>query len=442
MGKKKQSSAADFRYNTGAARVPWAAVGENVRTSDIAQILRFLYQPAKGGIAKYNAQFKRLTRELEKLAEASIPAGKLSLGKNVKALEEQTAKFLKAKYATFVTSATAGFEIAYKYAGIGPGDEVIVPSITFIATMAYPLSIGAKVVLADVDARTVNMDPKDVERKITPRTKMIVPVHIGGYPVDMAPIMSLAEKNNIVVLEDAAHAFGGEYHGRKLGSIGHFGAFSFHEVKNITSLGEGGILVTNLDFGKDFSKARFLGVDPSRKIPNWLYDVVALQGKNGYFAAGNSSSTEIQAICLLSQMKRLNKIIARRRIAAGYLTSRFKKVDGIIPQLMDDKNVKATYHLYLLQIDPQKVGGDIQLLKEKLGVRGVVQIQHFAPLYKFSIMQQLGYDTEAIAASCPVTEEVFNHRFTHLPLYDFTKEQLKFMADMVIESVEEMKRGR
>jgi len=105
------------------------------------------------------------------------------------------------------------------------------------------------------------------------------------------------------------------------------------------------------------------------------------------------------------------------------------------------KKVKSTHHLYLLQIDPDIVGGDIQVLKKKLAARGVVQIPHFAPLYKFSIMRQLGYDTDAIARTCPVTEELFTRRFTHLPLYDFTREQLKYMADMVIESVAEMKKG-
>lgn len=119
-----------------------------------------------------------------------------------------------------LTNCTAGFEIACKYTGLKPGDEVIVPAITFAATMAYPLSIGCKLVFADVDPLTLNMDPKDVEKKITDKTKMIIPVHIGGYPVDMDPIMALAKQHDIVVLEDAAHAFGGEYKHRKLGTIG------------------------------------------------------------------------------------------------------------------------------------------------------------------------------------------------------------------------------
>ena len=117
------------------------------------------------------------------------------------------------------------------------------------------------------------------------------------------------------------------------------------------------------------------------------------------------------------------------------------KVEGILTPPGDDAKVKSTYHLYLLQIDPDKVGGDIKTLKKKLDARGIVQIPHFAPLYKFSVMKQMGYDTDAIEKTCPVAEEAFQHRFTHLPLYDFSSEQLAYLAGAVIESVGEMKRG-
>lgn len=442
MPKKKKQASSDFRYDTGAARIPWAAVGENVWQQDLLEIVSFLVGPAEGKKTNYNAQFAKVAKELEKLAKFGKPTSKLSLGPNVKALEDQVIRFLKVKHAVFLTNATAGFEIGFKFAGLGPGDEVIAPAITFIATIAYPLSIGAKVIIADVDPRTLNMDPKDVKRKITRRTKAIIPVHIGGYPVDMDPIMQLARKRDITVIEDAAHAFGGSYKGRMTGTIGHFGSFSFHEVKNITSIGEGGILVSNTKYGKEFGRTRFLGLDLTRQIPNWLYDVPAVKGKGGYFAAGNHSSTEIQALCLLSQMKRLTKIIAKRRKAATYLSRRFKNVEGIITPPLDDDKTKSTYHLYLLQVDPAKVGGNSQALKKKLAARGVVQIPHFAPLYKFSIMRQLGYDTKAIEQTCPVAEEAFQNRFTHLPLYDLDQSQLKYMADAVINSVKEMKRGK
>jgi len=439
MPKKKGGM--DFRYDTGPSRIPWAAVGELVREDDVLEILRFLLPPGDAKSAEYRKRFGRVADAVRGLKTCGKHAGKLTLGDNVKALEAEVAKLLGAKHALFVTNATAGFEIAYKFAGLKPGDEVIAPAITFIATIVYPLSIGAKVVLADVDPHTVNMDPKDVARKITPRTKVIIPVHIGGYPVDMDPIMRLAKKHNITVIEDAAHGFGASYKGRKLGTIGHFGAFSFHEVKNITSLGEGGILVTNLPCGKDFSKARFVGVDLSRKIKNWLYDVVALRGRGKWFAPGNHSATELQALGLRLQLKRLAGVVEKRRFATNYLNQRLGKVDGIVTPPSDSAKVRPAHHLYLLQIDPVKAGGDVQQLQKKLAARGVTNIPHFAPLYKFSIMRQLGYDTKKIEKTCPVAEEMFNRRFTHLPLYEFNKSDLDYMAKAVIESVKEMQNG-
>jgi dTDP-4-amino-4,6-dideoxygalactose transaminase len=258
----------------------------------------------------------------------------------------------------------------------------------------------------------------------------------------MDPIMRLARQHGITVIEDAAHAFGAQYKGRMIGTIGHFGAFSFHEVKNVTSLGEGGILVTDTPYGKDFGKARFLGLDLSRQIKNWLYDVPALKCRGGYFAAGNHSATEIQAVGLLQQIERLKDIIAKRREAAKYLTRLLNRVPGVITPPMDSADIKSTHHLYLLQVDPDVAGGDVQTLKRKLTEKGVVNIPHFAPLYKFSIMRQLGYDVKAIEKTCPVTEEVFNRRFTHVPLYDLSRDQLKYMAEAVRASVDEMRKGR
>jgi len=439
---KKKKVAADFRYDTGPARVPWAAVGEPVRDEDVMRIIEFLMPPADGKKMKHARRLAKVKAELKRLGEFSAAASKLSLGGQVSALEDEVRRFLRVKYACFITNATMGFEMAYRYANLGPGDEVIAPAITFIATIAYPLSVGAKVVLADVEEATVNMDPADVARKITRRTKVIIPVHIGGYPVDMAPIMKLARKHDITVIEDAAHALGGSYKGKKLGTIGHFGSFSCHEVKNVTSLGEGGILVTNLPAGRRFAQMRFLNIDMGRKIPNWLYDVVAVKGKYGPFACNNSSSTEIQAVVLRSQMGRMKEIIAARRRAFRYLNGRFRKVPGILTPPGDSKDVKSTYHLYLLRVDHELLGADVQVLKRKLSDRGVTNIPHFAPLYKFSIMRQLGYDTKAIEAGCPKAEMVFNHQFTHLPLYELTAEQLRYMADAVIESVGEMRAGR
>ena len=436
MGKQTT----DFRYNTGATRVPWAAVGENYNVQDLMEIIRFLMQ---GEGAEYDAALEAVWEQVKKLDALATPPGKLSLGKKVEAAENACNEYLGTDTSTFVTNATAGFEIAYKYANLKAGDEVIVPAITFVATMAYPLAIGCKLVFADVDPRTINMDPADVARKITDKTKMIVPVHIGGYPVDLDPIMELAKKHDILVLEDAAHAFGAMYKGKKIGTIGDFAAFSMHEVKNITSFGEGGIVTTSIPgFGPDMKRARFLGLDFTCPIKDWLYNITPIPGKEKPFMAGNSSTTEIQGLGLSLQIARNEEIIKVRREAAEYLTKRFAENDAIIPQLLDTDEIKPTYHLYLLQIDPAKAGGDVQVLKKKLEEKGVTQIAHFGPLYRFKVVQEMGYDSDEIAKTCPNCEEVFYRRFTHLPLYGLSQEQIEYMADAVLEAVAEMQAGK
>jgi len=436
MGKKTT----DFRYNTGATKVPWAAVGENYNAADTMEVIKFLMQ---GEGAEYDEAIKRVEEAVYALSEQATPPGKLSLAGKVEAAEAAVDEYLGIENSLFLTNCTAGFEIACKYAGIGPGDEVIVPAISFIATMAPVLAMGAKVVFCDLDPKTINLDPADLENKITERTKMIIPVHIGGYPCDMDAINAIAKKHGIIVLEDAAHAFGAEYKGKKIGTISDFTSFSFHEVKNLTSFGEGGILTTTrADIKDDIKRARFLGMDHSRQIKNWLYDITAIPGYNKPFVAGNHSTTEIQGLGLLLQLSRYQKILDERRESATYLTNRLAGNPAIIPQDLGNADIVPTFHLYQIQIDPEKAGGDVQTFKKKLEEKSVTNIPHFGPLYRCYILEQLGYDRDALAETCPKCEEVFDRRFTHLPIYGLTKDQLDYMADAILESVAEMQAGK
>ncbi len=438
--KNQEKAKSDFRYDTGEAKVPWAAVGESISIEDLSSMIEFLI-PGDQNNSAYKKQLDKVREELKNLLGAGQYASKLTLGNKVKELEEEIKKFLNVKYACFITNATAGFEIGLKFAGIQPGDEVIAPAITFLSTVAYPLEIGAKVVIADVDPITLNISPEDIRRKITSRTKAIMPVHLGGYPCDMDQIMEIAREYNLAVVEDGAHSFGAFYKGKATGAIGDFGSFSFHEVKNINSIGEGGIVITNTPYGENFAKSRFGGFDISNPIENWLYDVVALKAKGGqYFMAGNHSATEIQAVVLLNQLKRLPDIIKIRKINAEYLNERFSEIEEILPCPLDTADIQSSYHLYLLQLDHKKLKGDIQDFKQKMNERGIIQIPHFAPLYRFSYLKQLGHDTDAMKKSCPNAEEAFLHKFTHLPLYPLSDEQVEYMADNVIGAVKEMKR--
>jgi dTDP-4-amino-4,6-dideoxygalactose transaminase len=432
----------EFRYSVGAAKVPWHTVGERFSGQDVLEVVKFLLPPGANGRA-YKAALKKAGSTVGALAKTSAGAAKLTLGGWVKQAETEAAAKLKVKHACLLNTWTAGMEIGYKLAGLQPGDEVIVPAITFVATMAYPLMIGAKVVFADVDPRTLGMDAADVARKITPRTRVIVPVHVGGYACDMDALMKVAAKRNVYVMEDAAHALGAMYKGRPLGTIGHFGGYSFHEVKNINSFGEGGLLVTNLPAGEQFSKARFLGLDFSRTIPNWLYDITSLQDRFGKPQVPNNHSvSEIQGLGFCLQFKRLDRIIATRRRHAEFLNKAFRKVPGIFLPPADTARTYSSHHLYPLRIDPKVVGADIQAVRAKLKEKGVTEIPHFGPMYRFHILKELGYNGDAIAKTCPKTEQVFDHGFTHLPLYPLTKTELKYMASAVIATIRELKQGR
>ena len=438
----KEGSQGDFRYAAGESKVPWHAVGEFYKADDALEVIKFL-MPPKGDQAAYEAALTKVQAGIADLAKESGVATKLSLGKWVEKAEQLAKDYLNVKHATFLSNWTAGMEIGFKLAGLQPGDEVIVPSITFIATMSYPLSIGAKVVFADIDPETVNMDPADVARKITPKTKVICPVHIGGYPCDMDPIMELAEKHGIYVMEDAAHGFGAFYKGKPLGAIAHFGGYSFHEVKNMTSFGEGGILVSNIDeAGEQFKMARFLGLDFSRQIKDWLYDISPLTDRFGKpQVANNSSSTEICALGFCQQFERYAEILKVRKAAAEYMNAVLADEPGILIEKPDTADYQSAHHLYLLRIDPEVVGADIQALKAKLTEKGLTPITHFGPMYRFNVLKSLGYDEDAIAATCPVTEKLFYSGYTHLPLYPLTQDQIEFQAQTVIEAVRELKAG-
>ena len=435
-----QKEKSDFRYSTGDSKVPWDAVAVKPDVELIADIVRFLVGPGDDSESYANA-LADVDAAVARLIAAGTPATKLTLGRNVEEAERFARDYLGVKHACFLVNWTAGYDIALDMAGVGPGDEVIVPAITFIATASPILRKGARVVFADVDPATINLDPADVARKITPKTKAIVPVHIGGYPVEMDAVLALAAKHHITVIEDAAHGFGGSYKGKKLGTIGDFGAYSFHEVKNITSLGEGGLLVSNDDLGEQFDKARFCGFDTAMTPPEtWLYNITPIQSRSGVFAASNFSVTEIQAVALLRQMKRNDAITAARRAVAQRLHDAFNGVEGLIPGPMGDGDMEPSFHLFLLRVNPDVIKGGIQALKRKLADRGVTQIPHFCPLYHYEVFKQFGYDQRAARESCPNAERAFFHEYTHLPLYGLPEGAVEIMIDTVIESAKELVR--
>jgi len=263
---------------------------------------------------------------------------------------------------------------------IGPRDEVIVPVLTFAATANAPLFVSAKPVFADIDEKTFNISAKEIEEKITKRTKAIIVVHYGGQPCNMKEIMKIGEDHNINVVEDCAHALGAVYQGKKTGSFGTVGCFSFYPTKMITTL------------------------EAREKEITWYYDVVDL----GY----NYRLNEIQAALGISQLKRTDTINDKRIKAARYYTKKLKDIEGIItPYEAEDRT--HVYHLYVIRVLKEKFGIDRDELFKRLATRGIGTSVHYTPLHLLTFYREkLGYKNQ----SFPVAERLYEEILS-LPIF-------------------------
>ncbi len=260
-----------------------------------------------------------------------------SLGKYISEFERLFAEFCGVSHAVAVSNGTAALHLALVALGIGPGDEVIVPSLTFIATANAVHYTGAKPVFADSEPLTWNIDPQDIASRITPRTRAIIPVHLYGHPADMQPIMELAVQHHLTVIEDAAEAHGATSHGKRVGSLGRLGAFSFYGNKIITT-GEGGILTT--DDGILDERLRFLrdhAMSASRRY--WHPEV-------GF----NYRITNLQAALGVAQMERIDEFIAHKRRIASEYNRLLQEVPGITrpPQA---EWAESVYWMYSILLD-------------------------------------------------------------------------------------------
>ena len=214
---------------------------------DIPGWVNTLMKPTKIGSGHMERQWEEIGDEVMDAVKKVLPTGKYTLGPYLKQFEEEFAKFSDSKYAIGISSGTAALHIALEAMGVGPGDEVITVCNTYVATAFAVSYCGATPVFVDIDPKTYNLTAELVEKKITDKTKAILPVHLYGHVVDMDPIMELAKKHNLWVLEDASHAHGAKYKGRRAGSLGHAAAISFYPSKNMGAYGDGGIITTSDD---------------------------------------------------------------------------------------------------------------------------------------------------------------------------------------------------
>lgn len=346
----------------------------------------------------------------------------LTQGPAVAGFEKAIAKKVGAKFAVAFNSGTAALHAAYFAAGVGEGDEVIVPALTFAATANAALYLGATPVFADSDMRTGNMSVADARAKITKKTKVLVPVDYGGRPADLLAFRALARKHKLVFIEDAAQAFGAEYRGNPVGSQADMTIFSFHPVKSITT-GEGGVVVTdNPVFSTRLKLFRNHGISKdaktfARKMHGaWYQEMQAL----GF----NYRMPEMSAALGESQLKRLDSFIAKRRAAAKRYRTLLANVSNLILPPVESAKEKSAWHLYPIRLAP-KIAHKRDDVFAKMRAAGIgVQVHHL-PVYRHLFYEKLGYKK----GLCPNTEAFVASEIS-IPLFpNITQKQQKFIAD-------------
>jgi dTDP-4-amino-4,6-dideoxygalactose transaminase len=303
-------------------------------------------------------------------------------GEMKKEFESKFATYQNAKYGVSVTSGTTALEVALRAVGINSGDEVIMPAYTFMATAAAAIQVNALPVFVDIDPSTYTIDTELIEKFITEKTKVIIPVHIAGHPANMDKIIKISKENNIKIVEDACQAWGAEWRGRRVGAIGDLGAFSFQSSKHITS-GEGGIITTN---SRKLYELCWSYHNCGRNIGGARYQHNLL----GF----NYRMTEFQAAVLLAQFSRLDDQTKKRNENALYLSKELLKIKGIEP-LERNKNVtRHAYHLYIIKYHKEEFDG---LPRSKflnaLNAEGIPCSQGYVPLYKEKFIRNLANDT-------------------------------------------------
>ncbi|MCD6308114.1 MAG: DegT/DnrJ/EryC1/StrS family aminotransferase, partial [Candidatus Latescibacteria bacterium] len=287
-------------------------------------------------------------RELFEEVLAGDMWGGTGLGPKITALNERFAAYCDTKYGAAVCNGTVSMELCLYAWGVGPGDEVVVPAFTFMATSVAVHRLGATVVYADVDPKTTNLDPASFEAAITGKTKAVIPVHLAGHPCDMDPIMEIAEKHGEKVLEDAAQAHGAMYKGRKTGSLGHAGSFSFQQSKNMQS-GEGGIVVSD-DRGLIDMIHYSLG-----KFGRGIREKYA--GHIHYRFGWNACYTELQAALALAQLERLEEQTEKRARNAKELYKALESIEGIEPLVWQPYCTRHGHHLFLMRMRSEAFEG-------------------------------------------------------------------------------------
>jgi dTDP-4-amino-4,6-dideoxygalactose transaminase len=363
--------------------------------------------PERIPLLDLRAEYHELKSELDAAVGRVLESGHFILGQEVTGLEEEFASYCDVKHAIGVNSGTSALHLALLAAGIQPGDEVITVPFTFYATAAAIGYVGAVPVYVDIDPRTFNLDATRLEAAITERTRAILPVHLYGQPADMDPILKIARRHKLVVIEDAAQAHGAEYKGRRAGAIGDIGCFSFYPSKNLGAAGEGGMVTTNnSEYARTIAMLRNWG-EEHRYYP-------VLKGYNYRLPA-------MQAAILRVKLQRLDAWIETRRKLAAEYDRLLEEADVMRP--VSPADVRHVYCLYTIQAE------DRDRLQKELEGAGIQTAVHYPlPIHLMPAYADARYK----AGDFPVAEACAR-RVLSLPLYpQLSKHQVQSVAGEII----------
>ena len=348
-------------------------------------------------------EYAALQADMQQAVVGVLAGGRYILGPEVRAFERELAAYCDAAHGIGVASGTDALMIALKAVGVGPGDEVVVPAFTFVATAEVVTNLGATPVFADVDASRLALDPIDTARKLTPRTKAIVPVHLYGRPADMAALNDLAARHDLFVVEDAAQAVGATYRGRKAGALGHIACFSFFPTKNLGAYGDGGFITTN-DAGLA-ERVQMLRAHGSRE--KYFHE------SGGWC----SRLDEIQAAALRIKLRHLEAWTERRRALAARYLEELRGLPLTLPEEAADE--RAVYHVFTVRT-PRR-----DELKKHLELAGIGSSVHYPlPLHRQPVYRDL---TVTLAESERAAQEVLS-----IPLFAYLEDAEQ---DAVIASI-------
>ncbi|MGC8836830.1 MAG: DegT/DnrJ/EryC1/StrS family aminotransferase [Anaerolineae bacterium] len=357
------------------------------------------------------AQYLRIKDEIDAAIQRCIDGANFILGPEVAAFEEEFAAFCGVRHVVGVDSGTAALHLALRILGVGPGDEVVTTTYTFIATAEAVSLVGARPVFVDVDPRTYNMDPAKLEAAITPRTRAVIAVHLAGQPADMDPILEIARRHGLPVIEDAAQAHGAAYKGRPVGTFGDLACFSFYPGKNLGCYGDGGALATDRD---DYADQARLLRDHGRR------------SKYEHLVIGYGYRLDaLQAAILRAKLPHLHAWNEERRAHAADYARLLRPLGVGLPQELP--GARSVYHLYMVRV-PARDRVFAYMRERGIGVG----IHYPIPLHLQPVYRDLGYREGDFPEAERAAREVLS-----LPMYpELTQAQMERVVAVLAEALE------